>query len=116
MGNFPKLRICKLSLQAKRITASTNSVHQGAASSPTPKLTENPGEAKVTQLDDLVLGDEDVLRLDVSVNALHQERADQTEISKGEKKKSGNETPTAPPTPTMHVVTLLRPRLFVASL
>lgn len=51
----------------------TSSVHQVAASSATLKLTENPGKAKVTQLDDLVFGDEDVLRLDVSVNALHQE-------------------------------------------
>lgn len=43
-----------------------------AASSAKLQLTENPGKAKVTQLDDLVFGDEDVLRLDVSVNALHQ--------------------------------------------
>lgn len=34
------------------------------------KLTENPGEPKVTEFDDLVFGDEDVFRLDVSVNAL----------------------------------------------
>lgn len=42
------------------------------------KLTQDPGEAKVTQLDDLVFGDEDVLRLDVSVDALHA-RTDRTE-------------------------------------
>lgn len=37
-----------------------------------PELTEDPGEAEVTEFDDLLLGDEDVLRLHVSVDALQR--------------------------------------------
>lgn len=36
------------------------------------KLTENPGEPKVTQFDDLVFGDEDIFWLDVSMDALQE--------------------------------------------
>lgn len=57
----------------KTTTASNSSVHQGATSCPLTKLTENPGEAEVTEFDDLMFGDEDVLGLDVSVDALHRE-------------------------------------------
>lgn len=54
-------------------TACTSSVHQGATSCTLTELTENPCEAEVTQFDDLMFGDEDVLGLDVSVDALHRE-------------------------------------------
>lgn len=81
-----------------------------AASRLTVKLTEDPGEAEVTQLDDLVLGDEDVLRLDVSVDALHQENRSNTY-------NRGDKVETAPtPTPPRDVVALLKSLLFVASL
>lgn len=71
--NFSELLVWKVRACKLNNTTCTSSVHQVAASSATLKLTENPGKAEVTQLDDLVFGDEDVLRLDVSVNALHQE-------------------------------------------
>lgn len=38
------------------------------------KLTENPGKPKVAQFDDLLFGDEDIFRLDVSVNALREHK------------------------------------------
>lgn len=37
------------------------------------KLTEYPGKAKVAEFDDLMLGDENILRLDVSVDALQRQ-------------------------------------------
>lgn len=38
------------------------------------KLTENPGKPEVTEFDDLVFGDENIFRLDVSVNALQGQK------------------------------------------
>lgn len=38
------------------------------------KLTENPGEPEVAEFDDLVFGDENIFRLDVSVNALQERK------------------------------------------
>lgn len=38
------------------------------------KLTENPCKAKVTEFDDLVFGDENIFRLDVSVDALQEQK------------------------------------------
>lgn len=37
-------------------------------------LTENPGEAKVAEFDDLLFGDEDVFRFDVSMDALKSKK------------------------------------------
>lgn len=48
-------------------------VQQGAASGGHTfilVLTENPGEAKVAEFDDLLFGDENVFRFDVSMDAL----------------------------------------------
>lgn len=37
------------------------------------QLTENAGKPKVTELDDLMFGDENIFWLDISVNALEEE-------------------------------------------
>lgn len=48
------------------------------------KLTENPGKAKVTEFDDLMFGDEDIFRFDVSVNALQEKETNEITILKAE--------------------------------
>lgn len=52
-------------------------VQQGAASGGDTLilvLTENPGEAKVTEFDDLLFGDENVFRFDISMDALKKKK------------------------------------------
>lgn len=61
-----------------KTTCRSSSVHQVAVKYVTAvdkvfKLTENPGKPKITEFDDMVFGDEDVFRLDVSVNALQEQ-------------------------------------------
>lgn len=51
-------------------------VQQGAVLEATTLLllTENPGEAKVAEFDDLLFGDEDVFGFDVSMDALKNKK------------------------------------------
>lgn len=52
------------------------------------RLTENSGEAKVTQFDDLMFGDEDVFWFDVSVDALNKHTDKMSANSRGQRSPS----------------------------